>query len=253
LCTSDVVVFRLLNRYRNLPINFIVEHTGLSYGYLRDRLDLLSRQPNNYLNRNPEQHNRPKAASRYLVYELDRKGIKFLKDGSMYSEEPRLGDEHLFAHSLLVSLPIISLEMAAPQMIWWPEIAARLKDPKRFIPVRIAHQFDQHRETLDYDYYNDSNGAFGIRLPDGPRFYSLEAERTTDVKRYPLKSTSFLKKLLAMMYIMDHKLYLSFDLCNREFVFVIQYYDLKLAGPSIDPANTNITKRVATLMLTHEW
>jgi len=47
--------------------------------------------------------------------------------------------------------------------------------------------------------------------------------------------------------------YLSFDLCNREFVFVIQYYDLKLAGPSIDPADPNITKRVATLMLTHEW
>jgi hypothetical protein len=99
--------------------------------------------------------------------------------------------------------------MAAPQMIWWPEIASRLKDPKRFIPVRISYKYEQHLETLDFDYCNDSNGAFGIRYPDGPRFFSLEAERTTDVKRYPLKSTSFLKKLLAMKYIMDNKLYAS--------------------------------------------
>jgi hypothetical protein len=88
---GDVVVMRLLNRYRNLPINFIVEHTGLSYGYLRNRLDLLSRKPNNYLNRNPEQHNRPKAASRFLVYELDRKGIKFLKDGGLCSATIKMG------------------------------------------------------------------------------------------------------------------------------------------------------------------
>jgi Protein of unknown function (DUF3768) len=47
--------------------------------------------------------------------------------------------------------------------------------------------------------------------------------------------------------------YLSFDLCNREFVFIIQYYDLKMEGPSIDPADPNVTKRLATLMLTHEW
>lgn len=47
--------------------------------------------------------------------------------------------------------------------------------------------------------------------------------------------------------------YLSFNLCNREFVFIIQYYDLKMEAHSIDPANPNITKRVATLMLTYEW
>ena len=47
--------------------------------------------------------------------------------------------------------------------------------------------------------------------------------------------------------------YLSFDLCNREFVFLISYYDLKMEGASLDPANPAITKRIGTLMLTHEW
>ena len=47
--------------------------------------------------------------------------------------------------------------------------------------------------------------------------------------------------------------YLSFDLCNREFAFIIQYYDLKMENASIDPANPSVTKRIGTLMLTHEW
>jgi hypothetical protein len=47
--------------------------------------------------------------------------------------------------------------------------------------------------------------------------------------------------------------YLSFDFCNREFVFIIQYYDLKMEMHSPDPADPAITKRIATFMLTHEW
>jgi Protein of unknown function (DUF3768) len=47
--------------------------------------------------------------------------------------------------------------------------------------------------------------------------------------------------------------YLSFDLCNREFVFIIQYWNLEIDGPSIDPADPGVTTRIATLMLVHEW
>ena len=47
-CATDIVIFRLLNRYRYLPINFIEEHTGLSYSYLKTRLDLLARKPNKF-------------------------------------------------------------------------------------------------------------------------------------------------------------------------------------------------------------
>lgn len=47
--------------------------------------------------------------------------------------------------------------------------------------------------------------------------------------------------------------YLSFDLCNREFLFKIDYYDLKMECVSIDPADPGKTKRVGTLMLSCEW
>jgi hypothetical protein len=207
---GDVVIFRLLNRYRRLPIDFIVAHTGMSYFYLRSRLDLLARKPNSYLFRHPNQHNRPKAASRYLIYENSEKAIKFLRDGALYSHEPCIGDEKLYAHSLLSILPIANIELGASSMIWWPEIASRLDKPERSIPVTISYQYKTGKETHSFDYYADSNGPFGIRYADGTaRFCSLEAELTTDTKASNLKKTSFLKKILAIMYITERKLYSS--------------------------------------------
>ena len=43
--------------------------------------------------------------------------------------------------------------------------------------------------------------------------------------------------------------FLSFDLCNREFVFEISYYDIAMEKASPDPADPKVTKRVGTLML----
>lgn len=205
---GDIVVFRLLMRYRYLPIDFIVAHTGLSYGYLRDRLNLLARKPNKYLHRNPDQHRRPKATSRFLIYELAERGIRFLKDGNLYSDEPRIGDKKLLAHSLMASQTIANIELGAKDMIWWPEIAARLEKPHRFLPVSISYAFKTGFESLDFEYNGDSNGPFGVRYDDASaRFFNLEAEHRTDGRANNLSKTSFLKKALAIMYITEHKLY----------------------------------------------
>lgn len=211
-CASDIVILRLLNRYRYLPLNFIQDHTGLSYSYLNSRLDALARKPNKFLNRPEKQILQPNANSRFLIYELGTKGETVLKDHLYSTEEPRLGDEHLFGHSLMVSETIVSMEMGhTGEMIWWPEISSRLKEPHRFIPVHIEHYFDRVKKTADFDYYNDSNGPFGARYADGTaRFFSLEAEHTTDVKVNNLSKTSFLKKLLAIKYINDNKLHTKY-------------------------------------------
>jgi hypothetical protein len=208
-CATDIVIFRLLQRYRYLPIDFIVAHTGLSYSYLKHRLDVLARKPNKFLNRPDKQRAQPNANYRFLIYELAFRGETVLKDHLFLSKEPRLGDEHLFAHSLMVSETIVSLEIGhSGEMIWWPEIASRLKEPNRFIPVHIEHQFDKVKKTASFDYYNDSNGPFGIRYTDGTvRFLSLEAEHTNQVDCSNLTKTSFLKKYLAIRYLMEHKLH----------------------------------------------
>jgi hypothetical protein len=107
-----------------------------------------------------------------------------------------------------MSETVVSLDIEAKDMIWWPEIASRLSDPHRFIPVHIEHQFDKVKKTADFDYYNDSNGPFGIHYSDGAaRFLSLEAEHTNQVDCSNLTKTSFLKKYLAIRYIMEHKLH----------------------------------------------
>lgn len=213
-CLTDIVIFRLLNRYRYLPLDFIVAHTRMSYSYLVHRLDALARKPNKFLNRPDKQRAQPNANYRFLIYELGEKGETVLKDHNFLSTETRLGDEHMFAHSLMVSETIASLEMGnTGQMIWWPEIAGRIianqgQQAHRSIPVHIEHQFDKVKKAVDFDYYNDSNGPFGIRYDDGTaRFLSLEAEHTNQVDCSNLTKTSFLKKYLAIRYIMENKLH----------------------------------------------
>lgn len=211
-CASDLAILRLFNRYRYLPLDFIVAHTGLSYSYLVHRLDDLARKPNKFLNRPEKQRAQPNANYRFLIYELAERGETILKHKGLYSTEPRLGDEHLFAHSLMVSETIASLEIGINNrsaMIWWPEIAGRLAEPHRSIPVHIEHHFPHAgKKVADFDYYNDSNGPIGIQYPDGTaRFLSLEAEHTNQVDCNNLTKTSFLKKFLAIRYIMDNRLY----------------------------------------------
>lgn len=47
--------------------------------------------------------------------------------------------------------------------------------------------------------------------------------------------------------------FLNFELCNRNFIFKIDYYDLSMEFGSEDPADPNVTKRIGTLMLSHDY
>jgi hypothetical protein len=47
--------------------------------------------------------------------------------------------------------------------------------------------------------------------------------------------------------------YGSFDHCNRELFFKIDYYNLAMDGLSEDPADNTKTKRVMTVGLSMDW
>jgi hypothetical protein len=47
--------------------------------------------------------------------------------------------------------------------------------------------------------------------------------------------------------------FLKFELCNRSFVFIISYYDLKMEHGSPDPSDPNVAVRIGTLMQSHDW
>jgi hypothetical protein len=92
-------------------IAFIVARTGLSYSYLKHRLDVLARKPNKFLDRPVAQRSQPNANYRFLIYELAFRGETVLGDHLLYSKEPLFGDKKFFPHSLMVSETIVSLEM----------------------------------------------------------------------------------------------------------------------------------------------
>jgi len=47
--------------------------------------------------------------------------------------------------------------------------------------------------------------------------------------------------------------YGSFDHCDRELWFKIDYYNLTLDGASEDPADVSKTKRIMTIGLAQDW
>jgi hypothetical protein len=47
--------------------------------------------------------------------------------------------------------------------------------------------------------------------------------------------------------------FLSFELCNRTFIFSIVYYDKKLEHASPDPTDPAVTERIGTLMMSSDW
>lgn len=198
----DVKLFQFLNRIRFMRSN----HIEMLLGIHHTRLDLLHSEPNLWLDMPEKQRAQPNANYRHLSYSLSPRSERMLKDQGLYDDGNRFGDKKLYSHSMMISDMVVGLEVYGPpdQLIYWREIAARLDNPQRFIPVSITHG----TKTKAFDYYNDSNGPIGLRYLDGTvRFLSIEAEHTNQVDCSNLDKTSFLKKWLAIKYIMDNKLY----------------------------------------------
>src|ERR1700686_4839862 len=76
----DIEIFKLLTRYRYLPSDYIHAFVGGSVSALSRRLNFLSRKPNLFLARPPQQRESADANSRRLIYELDERGARLLKE-----------------------------------------------------------------------------------------------------------------------------------------------------------------------------
>ena len=76
----DIEIFKLLARFRYLPSNYIHAFIGGNVKALTRRLNLLSRRPNLYLARPHQQRENASANHRPLIYELDERGIRVLRE-----------------------------------------------------------------------------------------------------------------------------------------------------------------------------
>src|SRR5713101_1642074 len=102
-------VFLPLARYRYLPADYLHAFGGGSLDYLINRLSLLSRKPNSYLARPPQQRANASANCRRQIYELSDKGIRFLHERGFMVQRTRAPAN--FAHELMTCQLTASFEL----------------------------------------------------------------------------------------------------------------------------------------------
>jgi hypothetical protein len=217
----DIEVFKLLARYRYLPSDYIHAFVGGSFNALSRRLNFLSRKPNLYLARPHQQRDSADANYRRLIYELDERGSRVLRERGL-SFLPKSYHRN-FAHELMVAQIMASLELGTKEnpnirQITWPEIIASPNTPKETRDLATAASmrvsFPLHGERHTITVTADAR-PFGIeRTIAGKHTYlffpGVEADCATEpVDTDDFERSSILKKLLAYIAIAEQSIYRS--------------------------------------------
>lgn len=217
----DIEIFKLLTRYRYLPSDYIHAFIGGGRSALSRRLNYLSRKPNLYLARPHQQREAADANYRHLIYELDERGSRVLKERGL-SFLPKSYHRN-FAHELMVAQVMASFELGTRQrtnvrLITWPEILTSSKTPEATrqsptaasIPVTFSAHGEQHSVHVNADAR-----PFGIeRVVDGSRTYlffpGIEADCGTEpVEASDFERSSIGKKFAAYIAIAEQGVYRS--------------------------------------------
>jgi hypothetical protein len=184
----DIEIFKLLARFRYLPADYIQAFVGGNPKALGRRLNLLSRKPNVYLARPPQQRQSAAANHRPLIYELDDRGTRVLRERGL--SFPSNGTHRNFSHELMVAQITASIELAAREnqsvrLITWAEILAREKTPtptSAAASIRVTYSLNSEQHTADI---TADGRPFGIeRTISGLRTYlffpGIEADCGTE-------------------------------------------------------------------------
>jgi hypothetical protein len=217
----DVEIFKLLTRYRYLPSDYIHAFVGGNIKALSRRLNCLSRKPNLYLARPRQQRDNADANYRRLIYELDERGSRVLRDRGL-SFLPKSYHRN-FAHELMVAQIMASVELGTKENknirhITWPEILASEKTPKAtrdsHTAISIPVSFSVHGERYSIAVTADAC-PFGLeRTIDGKRTYlffpGIEADCATEpIEASDFERSSIYKKFAAYIAIVEQGIYRS--------------------------------------------
>jgi len=154
LTERDIAIFKCLARHHYLPSDYIHAFVLGDYKSLIHRLNLLSRKPNLYINRPPQQREHAEANSRKLVYELDSRGTQVLRDCDIPVSKKRYNRN--FAHELMVCQITASIELGTItnpkiKLIRWPAILAsdKLPDATRRLANPLSIPVGDYRKIPD--------------------------------------------------------------------------------------------------------
>jgi hypothetical protein len=154
LTERDIDIFKSLARHQYLSSDYIHAFVRGDYKSLIHRLNVLSRKPNLYIDRPPQQREHAAANYRKLVYELDDRGAQVLREYDIPFSRKR--DHRNFAHELMVCQIAASIELgtiANPRikLIRWPTILAsdKLPDATRRLANPLSIPVGDHRKIPD--------------------------------------------------------------------------------------------------------
>jgi len=217
----DIAIFQLLVRYRYLPSDYIHAFVGGNAKALLHRLNLLCRKPNLYLARPQQQRQSAEANYRPLIYRLDERGSRLLRDRGL----PFLSKSyhHNFGHELMVAQIIASIELgtrsnAAIRLITWPEILAHPAMPAATrtaampTAIRVSYTLRGEQRT---DEINADARPFGLeRTIDGRLSYLFFPGIEADCASEPIDASdpgrsSIAKKFAAYLAIAEQGLHRS--------------------------------------------
>lgn len=222
LTERDLTIFKVLARYRYLTIDDLHGFVGGSRKGLSHHLGLLSREPNLYLRRPPQQRESADANYRPLVYELDQRARTILSERGL--AVPPMTEHRNFDHELMACRLIASFELAAignPSLrfISWEAILTSPKTPeatrKAPRPTHIPVSFTVGDKAYQVEVCADGK-PFGIeyRISDQPPTYrfcvGVEADTGTEpLHSYDIERSSIFKKFLAYLAIEERQTYRS--------------------------------------------
>lgn len=217
----DVAIFKLLARFRYLPCDYIHRFIGGNAKALSRRLNLLSRKPNLYLARPPQQRESANANHRPLVYELDTRACSFLRERG-FPTPPKTPCRN-FAHELMIAQIAASFELGTRErshvrLISWHDILANPATPlatrQSSSPASIPVTFTLRGERVSLNLAADAQ-PFGLeRLIDGRHTYFFFPGIEADCATEPLDASdstrsSIAKKFAAYSAIADQRIYES--------------------------------------------
>lgn len=164
---NDIKLFRFLAKYRYLQSDDIAAYMGGSADYINQRLEDLYREPYCYLNRPAQQRETANANYRPMVYELDTKGINFLRE--LGDPAPSKTYHYNFMHALMACRIMFSVELGAREagvrLIEWPEIFGKLP------PETRAHKAP-YEFIVDKRKFRADTKPFGFEFPN-PRAFQF--------------------------------------------------------------------------------
>jgi Replication-relaxation len=207
LTDRDIEIFKLLVRFRYLSSDYIHAFVGGSEQALSRRLNLLSRKPNLFLARPHQQRETADANYRPLIYELDERGSRVLKERGL-SFLPKSYHRN-FAHELMVAQITASFELGTRdrsdiRLITWPEILANpnTPEPTRQSPTPTSIPITLTGSGERYSMHVNADGRpFGLeRGIGGARTYLFFPGIEADCGTEPVEAGDFGRSSIARKF-----------------------------------------------------